>query len=48
MARACLPHVIELFHEAWIEGETIQSSEHQVILAHLTMPIARDCDVAQQ
>lgn len=48
MARARLPRAIELFREAWMEGETIQGGEHQVILAHLAMPIARDCDVAQR
>ena len=48
MARGRLPRAIELFREAWIEGETVQGGEHQVILAHLAMAIARDCDAAQR
>ena len=48
MARDRLLRAIEIFHEAWIEGETVQSGEHQVVLAHLAMAIARDCDTAQR
>lgn len=48
MARGGLPRAIEIFHEAWIEGETVQGDEHQVVLAHLAMAIARDCDAAQR
>ncbi|KAL8697956.1 MAG: hypothetical protein Q9201_006832 [Fulgogasparrea decipioides] len=48
MARGRLPRAIELFREAWIEGETVQGGEHQVILAHLAMAIARDCDATQR
>ena len=48
MARGHLPRAIEVFREAWIEGETIQGGEHQVVLAHLAMAIARECDAAQR
>ena len=48
MARDRLPRAIEIFHEAWIEGETVQGGEHQVVLAHLAMAIARDCDTVQR
>ena len=48
MARRGLPRAIELFHEAWDEGETVQGgSEHQVVLAHLAMAIAKDCEATQ-
>ena len=48
MARGRLPRAIECIREAWIEGETVQGGEHQVVLAHLAMAIARDCDAAQR
>ncbi|KAL8663145.1 MAG: hypothetical protein Q9202_004077 [Teloschistes flavicans] len=48
LARACLTRAIELFREAWSEGETVQGGEHQIALAHLAMAIARDCDAVQR
>lgn len=48
MARGRLPRAIELFRVAWMEGETIEGGEHQVVLAHLAMAIAKECDATKQ
>lgn len=50
MARGRLSRAIELFHEAWAEGETVPvgGREHRVTLAHLAMAIAKECGTAQQ
>ena len=48
MARARLPRAIELFCEAWMEGENVQGGEHQVVLADLAMAIAEVCDATQR
>ena len=47
MARGRLPRAIELFREAWMEGENVQGGEHQVVLADLAMAIAKECDATQ-
>ena len=49
MTRSRLPRAIELFHEAWTEGESVEGgSEHQVTLAHLAMAIAKECAATQR
>ena len=48
MARGRLPRAIELFREAWTEGESVQGGEHQIALAHLAMAIAKECAATQR
>ena len=49
VARGRLPRAIELFREAWTEGESVQGGgEHQVTLAHLAMAIAKECAATQR
>ena len=42
--RGGLSRALDLFREAWVEGESVPGGEHRVVLAHLGMAIARDCE----